>query len=63
MKRFLPLLIIMIALFSCAGEKENVCVLETTMGTMAFRFFEADAPVSCTHIQKLVGEGFYDGKD
>ncbi|MCP4726428.1 MAG: peptidylprolyl isomerase [bacterium] len=33
------------------------------MGTMAFRFFEADAPVSCTHIQKLVGEGFYDGKD
>ncbi len=41
---------------------EEVCVLETTMGTMAFRFFEAAAPLTVANFKDLVRDGFYDGK-
>ncbi len=45
------------------AEKEPVCVLQTDLGTMAFRFFEADAPQTSRQFQKLVRDGFYNGKD
>ncbi|MCK5379663.1 MAG: peptidylprolyl isomerase [Acidobacteria bacterium] len=41
--------------------EEEVCVLETSMGTMVIRFFEKDAPETVANFKKLVGEGFYDG--
>jgi len=33
------------------------------MGTMAFEFFEADAPKTAAQIKDLVRKGYYDGKD
>jgi cyclophilin family peptidyl-prolyl cis-trans isomerase/catechol 2,3-dioxygenase-like lactoylglutathione lyase family enzyme len=51
---------------SCRGvrpESQEVCVLETSMGTMAFEFFEADAPKTAAQIKDLVRKGYYDGKD
>jgi len=44
-------------------NRQNVCVMQTNMGTMVFRFFEADAPKTTGQFQKLVTEGFYNGKD
>jgi cyclophilin family peptidyl-prolyl cis-trans isomerase len=44
-------------------EKEEVCVLETSMGTMVFRFFEEAAPLTVRNFKTLVREGFYDGKE
>lgn len=46
---------------SSAAEQE-VCVLETSMGTMVFRFFEEEAPLTTANFKKLVREGFYDGQ-
>jgi cyclophilin family peptidyl-prolyl cis-trans isomerase len=40
-----------------------VCVLETSMGTMAFELFEDDAPRTVAQFKGLVRKGFYDGKD
>ena len=40
---------------------EEVCVLETSMGTMVIRFFEDDAPETVANFKRLVREGFYDG--
>jgi cyclophilin family peptidyl-prolyl cis-trans isomerase len=40
----------------------EVCVLETSLGTMVFRFFEDDAPQTVANFKKLVREGFYDGR-
>ena len=40
---------------------EEVCVLETSMGTMVFRFFEEAAPETVANFKRLVREGFYDG--
>jgi len=40
----------------------EVCVLKTSLGTMVFRFYEKDAPLTTAHIKKLVRDGFYDGK-
>jgi cyclophilin family peptidyl-prolyl cis-trans isomerase/catechol 2,3-dioxygenase-like lactoylglutathione lyase family enzyme len=51
---------------SCRGvrpESQEVCVLETSMGTMVFEFFEADAPKTAAQIKDLVRKGYYDGKD
>ena len=45
----------------CAQQK--VCVLQTNMGTMEFKFFAEAAPQTCTNFQDLVEQGFYDGKD
>ncbi len=44
-----------------AKEAEEVCVLETGMGTMIFRFFEDAAPLTVRNFKSLVREGFYDG--
>ena len=45
-----------------AKAEEEVCVLETSMGTMVFRFFEEEAPLTTANFKELVREGFYDGK-
>lgn len=44
-----------------AKDMEEVCVLETSMGTMVFRLFEDAAPETVRNFKQLVGEGFYDG--
>jgi cyclophilin family peptidyl-prolyl cis-trans isomerase len=44
-------------------ERQNVCVLKTSLGTMVFKFFETEAPQTTKQFQKLVREGFYNGKD
>jgi cyclophilin family peptidyl-prolyl cis-trans isomerase len=49
--------------FQTQPGKQNVCVLQTNVGTMVFRFFEAEAPQTTKQIQKLIREGFYNGKD
>ena len=45
-----------------AAETIEVCVLETTMGTMVFRFFAEEAPRTVENFRRLVREGFYDGQ-
>lgn len=40
---------------------EEVCVLETSMGTLVIRLFEDDAPLTVANFKRLVREGFYDG--
>ena len=40
---------------------EEVGVLETSLGRMAFRFFGTEAPLTTANFKQLVGEGFYDG--
>lgn len=73
MRRLLPCLAVLslLALPLLAAEtpapapapvQEEVCVLETNMGTMVFRFFEEDAPLTTAHFKKLVREGFYNDK-
>lgn len=43
------------------GHEQEVCVIETSLGTLVFRFFEEAAPQTSRHIKRLVREGFYDG--
>jgi cyclophilin family peptidyl-prolyl cis-trans isomerase len=62
MKRILWLIcIITILLFACSAQEQDVCILDTSMGTMVFKFFEGDAPNTCAHFKKLVADGYYDG--
>ncbi|RMH17191.1 MAG: peptidylprolyl isomerase [Acidobacteria bacterium] len=73
--RFAPLTaalaaaLVLLAMPLAAGEApaaepatEEVCVLDTTLGTMVFRFFDDKAPRTTAQIKRLVKEGFYDGK-
>ncbi len=46
---------------SSGNAMEEVCVLETSMGTMVFRLFEDAAPATVANFKSLVREGFYDG--
>ena len=39
----------------------EIVVLETSMGTMKLRLFEAEAPLTTANFKALVNEGFYDG--
>ncbi|MDA8021120.1 MAG: peptidylprolyl isomerase [Thermoanaerobaculia bacterium] len=43
-------------------ETETVAVLKTNHGEMVFRFFAEDAPKTVAQIQRLIREGWYDGK-
>jgi cyclophilin family peptidyl-prolyl cis-trans isomerase len=43
-----------------AGTQE-VAVLETNLGLMTFRFFDAEAPLTTANFKALVREGFYNG--
>jgi len=70
--RYLIAIILILSLFSCVQQesvsetqpsKEKLCVLETNLGTMVFRFFEEDAPETCKNFQELVQAGYYNGKD
>jgi len=45
------------------GAGREVCVMETSLGTMAFALFAADAPRTVAQFKALVRQGFYDGKD
>jgi cyclophilin family peptidyl-prolyl cis-trans isomerase len=49
--------------FPAQSGKQNVCVLQTNLGTMAFKFFESDAPQTSRQIQKLARDGFYNGRE
>jgi cyclophilin family peptidyl-prolyl cis-trans isomerase len=49
--------------FQAAPVRQPVCVLQTDLGTMVFKFFEAEAPQTTKQFQKLVRDGFYNGKD
>jgi cyclophilin family peptidyl-prolyl cis-trans isomerase len=46
---------------AAAKGTEDVAVIKTTMGTIAFRFHEKDAPKHVANFKKLAGEKFYDG--
>ncbi|MCK5145665.1 peptidylprolyl isomerase [bacterium] len=61
LKWLLPLLALFI--LACGTPKEEVCVLETSMGTMTFKFYNEDAPNTSTHFKQLVTEGYYNGLD
>lgn len=39
----------------------DVAVLETSLGTVAFRFFEQQAPRTVANVRALIEDGFYDG--
>ncbi|MCP4658670.1 MAG: peptidylprolyl isomerase [bacterium] len=66
MKPFPSVLVLTLVLLASAvaGQtaEHEVCVLETNLGTMVFRFFEKEAPATSKHFKKLVEEGFYEGK-
>jgi cyclophilin family peptidyl-prolyl cis-trans isomerase len=64
----LLIIVLLVSLSLLSGSqaqsgKQNVCVLQTDLGTMVFKFFEAEAPQTTKQIQKLVREGFYNGKE
>ena len=40
-----------------------VCVMETSLGTIAFELYTDDAPRTAARFAGLVRQGFYDGKD
>lgn len=44
-------------------SKEMVAVVKTTMGTMTFKFFPKDAPLSCANFIKLAKAGFYNNRE
>ena len=44
-----------------AKTGEDVAVLQTSLGTIVFRFFDKDAPKHVANFKKLAGEKFYDG--
>lgn len=44
-----------------SGGKEDVLVLETSVGEIAIQLFPKDAPRTVENIRKLTAEGFYDG--
>src|SRR5437867_9523748 len=44
-----------------AAVKEEVAVLHTPKGEIAFRFFEADALGHAAYVKELIRRGFYDG--
>jgi cyclophilin family peptidyl-prolyl cis-trans isomerase len=43
------------------ANKEELATIETTKGTIKFRFFPNEAPGHVENFKKLAGEGFYDG--
>ena len=44
-----------------AKGTEDVAVIKTSMGTIAFRFYDKDAPKHVANFKKLAGDKFYDG--
>jgi cyclophilin family peptidyl-prolyl cis-trans isomerase len=61
-------IVLSVVLVSSSGPadrsgKTEVCVMETSLGTMVFELFEGDAPKTVAQFKALVRKGFYDGKD
>jgi cyclophilin family peptidyl-prolyl cis-trans isomerase len=52
-----------LAALTFGREIKDVCVMQTSMGTMVFKFFEAEAPKTAAQFKTLVAAGFYNGKD
>lgn len=46
-----------------ASGPAEICVMETSLGTMVFELFETDAPRTAAQFKALVRDGFYNGKD
>lgn len=66
MKKSLAVLILLLIAIAAASKEraaQDVCVMKTSMGTMFFKFFEADAPKTAAQFKTLVAAGFYNGKD
>jgi cyclophilin family peptidyl-prolyl cis-trans isomerase len=49
-------------LAAAATPQEEIAVIKTNLGTMAFRFYPEDAPNTVQHVKELIRKGFYDGK-
>lgn len=45
------------------ADEGELAVFKTSLGTMTFELFGADAPKTVAQFKTLVGQGFYDGKD
>lgn len=61
----LAVLCVTATFFSCrtSPPPEEIVVLETSLGRMAFELFPEDAPKTVAQFKDLVRKGFYDGKD
>ncbi len=46
-----------------AAAGREVAVMTTSLGTMVFKFFDADAPKTAAQFKTLIAAGFYNGKD
>ncbi len=61
------LLLVILAINNTYGEekkkmqKERFAVLETNKGTIKFKLFENDAPITAKNFIDLAGKGFYNG--
>jgi peptidyl-prolyl cis-trans isomerase B (cyclophilin B) len=44
-----------------AATREEVAVIHTAQGDIAFRFFPTVAPQHVSYVKELIGRGFYDG--
>jgi peptidyl-prolyl cis-trans isomerase B (cyclophilin B) len=60
------LLIAVLALASvlpaaCSSDNSPVAVLETSLGTIKFKLYEDEAPITTANFIKLAESGFYDG--
>jgi len=42
-------------------EKDEIAILETTLGTIEFKFYPEKAPNHCANFKKLANAEFYDG--
>lgn len=58
---FLLCIFLLVASGAPAAEPDEVCILDTSMGSMVFRFFDEEAPLTVANFKELVREGFYDG--
>ncbi len=48
---------------AASAAPSEVCAMATSLGTMVFDLFEADAPKTVAQFKRLVRKGFYDGQD
>src|SRR5262245_19056951 len=44
-----------------AATREEVALIHTAQGDIAFRFFPTVAPQHVSYVKELIGRGFYDG--
>ncbi len=67
MRSLLLVVLVAVACLACASAPppptagEEVCVLDTSLGTMVIRFLAAGAPQTTAAVKALVRDGFFDG--